>query len=613
MSDIIHLLPDSVANQIAAGEVIQRPASVVKELSENAVDSGSTSIKINIKDAGKTLVQVIDNGYGMSETDARMAFERHSTSKIKDAKDLFAIRTMGFRGEALASVAAIANVELKTKRSEDELGTYINISGSKVICQEPVNVCQGSNFLVKNLFFNVPARRRFLKSDSTELKNIINEFQKIALSHQQIVFSLFHNGTEIYNLPPSNILQRIVHIFGKNINQNLIKVNTETSIITISGFIGKPEFARKTFGEQFFFVNNRYMRHPYFHKAIMHAYKKILPPETIPSYFIYFDADPNTIDINIHPTKTEIKFEDEQTIWQIIQASIKEALGKHNIVPSIDFNTEGIIDIPVIKKNTVINPPLIEIDQDFNPFNEEQKTFAQKGKIPSLDKENLTNWEKLYSGFENEKSQSIQLKRSRDDFQQTIGGENFLFSQNFFQLKNKYILVPVKSGLMLIDQKRAHERIMFETFIKSIKTNFGVAQQNLFPQTIKLSLNDHTLLMEIIDDICRLGFDIRDIGNNSVVINGCPADSGNSDPREMIEVLLEEYKIRQMDVKMDTKVKIAGSLAKASAINYGKTLINEEMREIVDKLFACDTPNFSPDGKPIISILQIEELEKRFK
>jgi len=604
MPDIIHLLPDSVANQIAAGEVIQRPASVVKELVENAIDSGSTEIKIIIKNAGKTLIQVIDNGCGMSETDGRLAFERHATSKILEAKDLYAIKTMGFRGEALASIAAIAQVELKTKRVEDELGTLILINGSEVEKQESVSCPDGSNFTIKNLFYNVPARRKFLKTNSTELKHIIFEFQRVALSHSSISFSLYHNETEIYYLPASGLRQRLMGVFGKGINQNLIPLNVETSLVKITGYIGKPEFARKTFGEQFFFVNNRYIKHPYLHKAVMKAYDQILPPETIPSYFVYFTSDPETIDINIHPTKSEVKFEDERSIWQFLLAATKEALGKFNIVPSIDFENEGIIDIPVSTGDMEIKPPTIRINPDYDPFADEKTRYQNKIRISRMDKENLQNWEKLYSGFEKGNETPEQFL-----FQKAPGIEDETLSQNFVQLKNKYILCTVKSGLMVIDQKRAHERILYEKYLNSLEKNLGVAQKDLFPQTVELSASDYTTLIEILDELSRLGFDIQDIGHHSIIINGYPANSGNSNPQEMIEILLEEYKASERNIQAGVKERIAKSLAVAAAIHHGKNLTKEEMREIVDSLFACKIPNYSPSGKPVVSILSISEIE----
>ncbi|MFA8434052.1 MAG: DNA mismatch repair endonuclease MutL [Marinifilaceae bacterium] len=663
MSDIIQILPDSVANQIAAGEVVQRPASVVKELVENAIDAGSTSITVNLKDAGKTLIQVIDNGCGMSETDARIAFERHATSKIRKAKDLFAIRTMGFRGEALASIAAIANVELKTKRVEDELGTHLVINGSEFGSQEVVSCADGCNFIVKNLFFNVPARRKFLKANSTELRNIINEFHRIVIPNPDISFQLIHNDAEVYNLPAGNIRQRLMNLFGRSTNSRIISLSTETSIVKISGFIGKPKYAKKNLGEQFFFVNDRYMRHPYFHKAVMQAYDKILAPETVPPYFVFFEVDPQIIDINIHPTKTEIKFEDERAIFQIIQASIREALGKFNIVPSIDFDEDTSLEIPVAPKDMdEIEAPMIKVNPEFNPFesdfnynpfdseksynpfDEERKSFENnqfyqefKAKSPESQPKPKpqrsepsvpSGWENLYGEPKSEpripQPVNTQPEPSLDIFQQQEVApqsvqrqfqpkEKAAKAQNFFQLKHKYILTPIRSGLMIIDQRKAHERILFEKFINSLETNQGVAQQTLFPQTIELNASDYTLLQVIIDDVKALGFDIREFGKKTFVINGTPADIQNSDPRELLENLLENYKSNQIDVKLKVRENLAQSLAKASAVNYGKSLSNEEMSSIIDQLFACKTPNFTPDGKPIISVLETQELEKRFK
>lgn len=609
MSDIIHLLPDSVANQIAAGEVIQRPASVVKELVENAIDSGASVVKIVIKDAGKTLVQVVDNGCGMSETDARLSFERHATSKIKLANDLFAIRTMGFRGEALASIAAIAYVELKTKRVEDELGTFINISGSELVKQEPLSCPNGSNFLIKNLFFNVPARRKFLKSNTTEFRHIINEVQRVALPNPEISFILIHNDIEIYNLPVSNLHQRIVNVFGKNIQKNLIKIDTNTSIVTIKGFIGKPEYAKKKSGEQFFFVNNRYMRHPYFYRAVLKAYERILPHDSIPSFFIYFDVDPKSIDINIHPTKTEIKFDDERGVWQILHVSIKESLGKYNIVPSIDFSidADSKIDIPTFTKNSEVRIPSVTLDPNYNPFNENNKgsNYYKKKTIPD-------NWEQLYSGFENADKQMFNkiLSSDNDALTDNSTQNNNL---NFYQLKNKYILTSVKSGLMIIDQKRAHERILYERFLGVLKNNIGVEQKNLFPESFDLNAADTELLKEIIDDINMLGFDIREFGDNTFVVNGTPADLSNINSVKFIESLIENYKNNKADIKNDIRENVVRSIAKASAINYGKTLTVEEMSNLIDCLFACKTPNYSPSGKSVFNIINIEELDKRFK
>jgi DNA mismatch repair protein MutL len=605
MADIIQLLPDSVANQIAAGEVIQRPASVVKELMENSIDAESTLIKVIVKDGGRNLIQVIDNGYGMSGTDSRLAFERHATSKIRNADDLFEIRTMGFRGEALPSIAAVANVTLKTRQPQNDIGTIIEISGSQLINQQPEACPTGLNIIVKNLFFNVPARRKFLKSNTTELKHIINEFQRIAIAHPDIEAALTHNDSEIYNLPKTGIKQRIIHIFGKSINQNLAPIDTDTSLVRLKGFIGKPEFAKKTFGEQFFFINNRFMRHPYFHRAVMNAFEKILQPDTVPSYFIYIEADPKSIDINIHPTKTEIKFEDEQAIFQIIKAAVKEALGKFSITPSIDFNNEGIIDIPYLKKDTEIKAPKIPVNPGFNPF----ESTTDK----SFSKNKLHNWEKLYAGFTEGKDHPRSFESDDVNGQKTIQTKGAHLTSNMFQLKGKYILTSVKSGLLIIDQKRAHERILFEKYIKSLANNVPLTQKTLYPETIEMNAADHNIIMDILEDICAIGFDINDFGNNTIIINGCPSDIPNPDPKELIEILLEQYKSTQGDLKINTKENVARSLAIASAINYGTPLATEEMQELVDGLFACEEPNYSPSGKKTMSILNMDEFEKKLK
>ncbi|MBA4408703.1 MAG: DNA mismatch repair protein MutL [Odoribacter sp.] len=613
MADIIQLLPDSVSNQIAAGEVIQRPASVVKELVENAIDAGAGQIKVNIKDAGRTLIQIIDNGCGMSDTDARMAFERHATSKIRSADDIFAIRTLGFRGEALASVAAIAEVELRTKEHDHDIGTFIHISGSKIITQEPVRCDSGTNFQIKNLFYNVPARRKFLKSNPAELKHIINEIQRIALSNPEVAISLHHNGSVIYELTGTNKRIRIVSLFGKNINQNLIPLDTETSVVKISGFIGQPRYARKTFGEQFFFVNKRYMKHPFFHKSIMQSYEKILPPDSFPSYFIYFDLDPADIDVNIHPTKTEIKFENESAIWQILQASVREALGKFNIVPSIDFDQAGSVEIPMpLREFSNVSMPGIRINPDYNPF-DSTKNHSGSGNSSFLkpsERSNQTNWQSLYKGLEpNFETQpetwddeSVQFKIEE---QQTI--------KNSVQFKNKYILTPVKSGLMVIDQKRAHERILYERLMQVLENNEVASQQQLFPETFELNASDATLLTSILPDLRALGFDIRDFGKNSFIINGTPGVLNTSSPIEIIESLLEEYKNSPANLQEKARETVAISLAQASAIPYGQTLKTGEISELIDNLFACQTPNFSPKGKKILSIMPLEDFEKLLK
>jgi DNA mismatch repair protein MutL len=601
MADVIKLLPDSVANQIAAGEVIQRPASVVKELVENSVDAGGKNIRVIIKDSGKTLIQVIDDGAGMSETDARLSFERHATSKITSAQDLFAITTKGFRGEALASIAAVAMVELKTRKEESDTGIIVIINGSKVEAQEPCSCTVGSSFSVKNLFFNIPARRKFLKSDNTEIRHIVNEFQKIVLAHPEIRFSLYHNDNEVYNLSAGNLRQRIIGVFGKQINQDLITLETETSLISIRGFIGKPENARRTYGEQFFFVNNRFMKHPYFHKAVAEAYQNILPVEAIPSYFIFMEADPASIDINIHPTKTEIKFEDERSIWQILMASVREALGRFNIVPSIDFENEALVDIPVRNASDFIpQQPRIEINPRYNPFDGEERTNEKSGYIERFERENVENWEKLYSALEKENENPDQLEKIKDT------------QRKFFQIKNKYLVCQVKSGLMMIDQKRAHERVLYERYLDCLSTNRAVSQVEMFPVPVELNPVDYYILKEIEGELELLGFNFSHTGQHKITINGRPSGSQGSDALEMLEILFEDYKNTQTDPSTGAKEKIAAAMAVASAIPYGKTLNQSEMEDLFDTLFACSAPNYSPKGKPVLNIITLEEIDKRF-
>lgn len=611
MADIIKLLPDSVANQIAAGEVIQRPASVVKELVENAVDAGSTAISIFIKDAGRTSIQIIDNGCGMSATDARMAFERHATSKINDAKDLFAIRTLGFRGEALASIAAIAEVKLRSKRMEDELGTEIDIAASQVVLQEPVSCQDGTSFLVRNLFYNTPARRKFLKANTTELKHIITEFQRVALTHPAIGFSLHHNNVEIYNLPLSNFRQRICNVFGKSINQFLVPINADTSIVKISGLIGKPESAKKSTGEQFFFVNQRYIRHPFLHRAVMKAYEQLLPPDYIPMYFIYFEVDPECIDINIHPTKTEVKFEDEQSIFQILLASLKEALGKFNIVPTLDFSIDTSIEIPLLRKDDDIRMPSIDLNPDYNPFNEET-SFSSTTYRPAHTNDSVQHWEKLYAGLENTQvlnGNGEAQQQSIYDNPEALPPDTVI---NTFQLKNKYILTPVKSGLMMIDQKRAHERILFEQYMGMIYDQRGLIQRSLFPEIVEFNGPEIACLTEILEDLQSVGFEMEFIKDSKVQINGYPADMSSVSPTGLLQSIVAACMGDSPNVVSDKKERMSLEMAQAAAIPYGKTLSHEEMKELVDQLFACETPNFSPSGKSIISILSIDEVEKRF-
>ena len=607
MSDIIQILPDSVANQIAAGEVIQRPASVVKELIENAVDSGASQIKVVIKDAGKTLVQVIDNGSGMSDTDARLAFERHATSKIRKADDLFAIETFGFRGEALASIAAIAQVELRSRRKEDDLGTRVSINGTDFELQEAVSCQAGSIFSVKNLFFNVPARRRFLKADTSEFRHILDEFHRVALAHPEISFSLTNNDSEVYNLPPSSFKQRIVNLFGKNLSTELLPVHVETTVVTAEGFIGKPENARKKSGLQFFFVNQRFMRHPFLYRTLINSYQNLLPPDTNPSFFLNFKTDPKFIDVNIHPTKTEIKFEDERTVSQILSAAVRQTLGKTNMIPSIDFDNEPLFDIPPLRKGQEVVEPGIEIDHTFNPFDSEKSKGVQsRTDYPK----NPGGWQDLYKIVEQEASGSPKL--FPDKHEETENAE-ITPNKQFLHLKGRYILVPVKSGLMVIDHHRAHKRILYDEFSNAYKVNGPATEKLVYPRNFELNVQDSALLLELLDELRQIGYDIDEFGKNSFVIHGLPSGIKSDDSEKMIEHFLAVYQSLESLSGEEPLEKILIALAESGAISYGKNLGQEEIRHIVDKLFGSSNPNYCPSGKIIFSIIQSEEIEKRFK
>ena len=627
MSDIIHLLPDSVANQIAAGEVIQRPASVVKELVENAIDAGADTIAIHVKDAGRTLIQVIDNGKGMSPSDARMSFERHATSKIREANDLFSIRTMGFRGEALASIASVADVELRTRPRGEELGTYLHILGSVWQKQQTDHCPEGSNFAVKNLFFNVPARRKFLKSNSYELKNILTEIQRIALANSALAFSFFHNQAPVYELPAEHVRKRIVGIFGKAINQSLTPVDVETTLVKISGFIGQPKFAKKSFGEQFFFVNGRFMKHPFFHKAVMNGYERILPPDAIPSYFLYLEVDPSTIDINIHPTKTEIKFEDEQAIWHILNACIREAIGKHNLMPTIDFDQNNAVEIPIAPgRGSLIAPPDVEIDRYYNPFHQEQRFNTNAG-----------NWGTLYKGLERDSEERVEqhfprlegIGSSSQDYvdfnfpdsssqtevsQPGFGMEDQIMpSSRFLQLKNRYILTPVKSGLMVIDQREAHARVLYDGFVQNFASHLSVSQRQLFPPVLELNAADAEILHALREELHSLGFEIRPEADYHFYIDGTPGVLSHLDAKELVEQVIASFQDRPVDLMEEIKAQLALVLAQSSAINYGISLKQEEMSSLFNQLFACKTPAYSPSGKKIISIIATADIENLLK
>lgn len=623
MSDIIQLLPDSVANQIAAGEVIQRPASVIKELVENAVDAKASLIQVILKDAGRTLIQVIDNGKGMSATDARLAFERHATSKIRVADDLFSLHTMGFRGEALASIAAIAQVELRTKRKEDEMGTLITLAASTVESQECVSCPTGSNFCVKNIFYNVPARRKFLKSNQVELSNIINEFERIALINPEVSFILKHNDNELFNLQLGNFRQRIVSIYGKGMNQQLLPLEIETSLIKISGYIGKPEAARKRNALQYFFVNGRYMRHPYFHKAVMQSYEQLIPVGEMPNYFINFTVEPSQIDVNIHPTKTEIKFENEQAIWQIISATVKEALGKFSAVPSIDFDMADAPEIPIFQKNNPVAPPKSNFNPSYNPF---KMSTGENSRRPDFD------WNKLYAGFTSGEVPVVGKEEESEIFTSAIDKEddelpeeNLIVQSvistdnmgdtggSFMQIRGRYILTNVKSGLMIVDQYRAHVRILFDRYMSCIQAKQGVSQRTLFPEIIQLTTAQVAILQNIMADLQFLGFDLSNMGNNAYSVNGIPSGIEGVNIETLIWNMLETATEKGRDVKTDVHERLALSLAEAAAIPYGQVLSSLEMEQLVSDLLASVMPNYTPDGKTVISILSNDEITKRFK
>jgi DNA mismatch repair protein MutL len=609
MGNQIHQLPDHIANQIAAGEVIQRPASVIKELIENAVDAGAKKITVVIKDAGKTLIQVSDNGKGMSDTDARMAFERHATSKIREAKDLFHLTTMGFRGEALASIAAIAKVSLQTRTDEDELGTNIQISGSEVVSQEPVQCPVGSTFQIKSLFFNVPARRKFLKSDITEFKHINEEFIRVALTNPTIHFELIHNDSTVHNLPKGNHKIRIVQIFGKTYNGNLIPVETTTTLGKIHGYIGKTEIAKKSPGEQYFFVNNRFMRHPYFYKAVMMAYERLLQKGQLPVFFIYFDVDPESIDVNIHPTKTEIKFENEKDLWQILIAIIKESIGKHNLTPTIDFDASNSIEIPVASaRPQPTHSPNIKVNPDYNPF-ERENSYQSKNSYKNFEKKNTSaNWDSLYQDFDNSDTTTQKI-----DFDSSESFENStpdkITSGKFFQIKQKYILSQVKSGIMLIDQKKAHERILFEQLQHNLSIKQSSTQPSLFPETYTPNPLEADTLREILPELQKIGFHISE-SENVFQINGVPAELTEIQPVSLLENLIASLDEANPDLHENLTEMIAARLAQISSVNKEKQLSETEMEHLTESLFTCKMPNYTPDGKPVLRILTMEDIEK---
>lgn len=605
MADIIRLLPDSVANQIAAGEVIQRPASAVKELLENAVDAGASEIKLIVKDAGKTLIQVVDNGCGMSNIDARMCFERHATSKISAANDLFAIRTLGFRGEALASIAAIAQVELKTRLHEDELGTCLNAEGSRVKSQDPCQCPPGTTLMVKNLFFNIPARRNFLKSNASELRHIIDEFFRVALVYKDIRFSFHSNNELLHQLPPSGLKQRIVNLFGKPYNEKLIPVEHNTKDLKIAGFIGKPETARKTRGEQFFFVNGRFIKHAYLNHSINSAFQELLPKDSFPTYFIYIDIDPRQIDINIHPTKTELNFQDAQLIYAALRSAVRQALGMHNIMPSIDFETERSIDFIPPSRGHMPENPFNRPKPEYNPFDtsdippERRKSYQQKI--------NIENWEKLYQvspgddTSRQEKSGTIDPEWQKDETDEV--------RNNLFQLQNRYIITNVRSALVIIDQNKAHQRVLYERYLESLKERKPVTQSELFPENITFPGSDAAVIEELVQELRLLGFSLNKLSNTTFVVDGRPSGLKKENLQQVFEGMLDNYKKNLLELNLDKKINLARSLAVNLALRSGKKLHTEEARKLVDELFACKVPEVTPDGDRTFTIVGVQDIQ----
>ncbi|MET0759761.1 MAG: DNA mismatch repair endonuclease MutL [Flavobacterium sp.] len=614
MSSIIQLLPDHVANQIAAGEVVQRPASVVKELMENAVDAKATDIKLIIKDAGKSLVQVIDNGLGMTVTDARLCFERHATSKIRQAEDLFSLHTKGFRGEALASIAAIAHVEMKTKQDQEELGTHIVIEGSKFVSQDVAVLPKGTSFSVKNLFFNIPARRNFLKSDIVEHRHIVDEFQRVALAHPNIHFTFYHNGSEMFNLPHSNFRQRIVNIFAGKTNEKLVPVQEETEIVTIQGFVSKPEFAKKNRGEQFFFVNDRFIKSGYLHHAVMAAYEGLLKDGAQPSYFLYLQVPPNTIDINIHPTKTEIKFDDEHALYAILRSSIKHSLGQFNVAPVLDFDRDSNLDTPYDYQNKEASTPTIQVDGSFNPFSDDKPNRH----FPTYRKtESTSNWESLYVGLKHDTETITDINDIEFESEEVTGS---LFNENeieqtvnrTYQIHKKYIVNPIKSGIVIVDQQRAHQRVLYEQFLTNMTVHQASSQQLLFPLNLYFSSGEMELIGELQISLANTGFVFEETNDNHVVISGLPINVTESEVSIVLEQLLSDLQDGIPESSFSQNDSIAKSMAKSLAVKTGSYLTEKEQENLVNGLFACKEPNVSPFQKPTFITMRVEDLDKKF-
>ncbi len=599
MSDIIRLLPDSVANQIAAGEVIQRPASAVKELLENAVDAGATQIKLIVKEAGKTLIQVIDNGSGMTETDARMAFERHATSKLSKAEDLFSIRTKGFRGEAMASVAAVAQVEMRTRRKGEETGTRIEIEGTQVTSQEPTSCPEGTSISIKNLYFNIPARRNFLKSNAVETKHIIEEFQRVALAHPEIAFEMHQNGLEVHHLPVSSLRQRIVAVFGNGINENLVPLNELTSILNINGFVTKPDFAKKTRGDQYFFINQRYIRDPYLNHAVTNAYDQLLPQGSYPAYFLYIDLDPARIDINIHPTKTEVKFEDEKSIYAIIRSAVKHSLGQYSVAPALDFEQSTDFSIPYIPGNAPLpKAPTISINPNYNPFH--SAGSQRSSTLGSWPTQSVIGEDERLFGQTDMPDESLEHKQTDSDLP-------------LLQIDQRYIFAQQHAGFILLDQQAVHEKILYERYIAALTKQQGPSQQELFPKTLEVSPENALLLMELQQDIRALGFDVREFGKNTFVIHGVPADMYSGDAGDMIESLLEQFKQNNSVLKVDKRQNLARSMARQFGIKAGAALSSGMLRDLINDWMQLGSPMHAPSGKMCSVHFTPDQLDRLFK
>ncbi len=615
MADIIQLLPDHVANQIAAGEVVQRPASVVKELLENAIDAKATSITLVIKDAGKTLVQVTDNGIGMSVTDARLSFERHATSKIKSAEDLFNLHTKGFRGEALASIAAIAHVELKTKTEDSEIGTHLAIEGSKVISQDPAVVPKGTTISVKNLFYNIPARRNFLKSNPVETRHIIDEFHRVALAHPNVAFQMLHNGSDVFNLPASNSRQRIVNIFGSKTNEKLVPVSEETEILKIEGFVLKPEFGKKSRGEQFFFVNDRFIKSPYLHHAVSAAFEGLMKNDVHPGYFLFLDVDPHSIDINIHPTKTEIKFDDEHSIYAMLRATVKHSLGQFNIAPVLDFERDKGFDTPYEYSKKSPTAPSIEVDRDFNPFKEKTK----QGNINfPFKREQSASWESLYVGLKDE-TEAVSVSNLEDiEFEsEEVTGSLFENTETesgqlTFQLQNKYIVSPLKNGMMIIHQNLAHQRILYEELLKNITVKEAVSQQLLFPLQLHFSKPDLEIIEKVREQLEHTGFIFSEIKDETIEISGIPVLILESHVVNLLSQLVQDIKEEVPDSGFSQNDMLAKSMAASMAIKTGVSLNREEREHLINQLFACKEPSVSPRNKLVFTTMDVSDLDKKF-